>query len=189
MRWITGGPIPGRKFLFDWAARPVLRVAGSVLGSDLLERVGEFLVDLRTTYDGVAQRGREIEAILGEASILVVTTSDPAPVTEAMRFFRELPGLASAPSSVVFNRILPSDWAHVEIPTSTSPELTHNMERWSAETVRQQDTREEFSARYGAHVATIPWSPSSPTDIDGLAGLLDESTGIPWGDIGVSAPA
>lgn len=189
LRWITGGPLPGRRFLFNVAARPMLRLAGSILGSDLLERVAEFLVDLRTTYDGVAQRGREIESVLRAASILVITTSDPAPVGEAIRFYRELPGLASAPSSVIFNRILPADWAHVEIPGSTSSELAQNMERWSAETVRQQDTREEFSARYGAQVATIPWSPSSPTDIDGLAGLLDGSSGIPWDELGVSAPA
>ena len=189
LRWITGGPLPGRRFLFNRAARPVLRIAGSVLGSDLLERVAEFLVDLRTTYDGVARRGRQIEAVLDAASILVITTSDPAPLYEAIRFYRELPSLAAPPAAVVFNRILPPEWAHVEIPESTSPELAHNMERWSAETLRQQDAREEFSARYGANVATIRWSSSSPTDIDGLSGLLDDSTGIPWDSIGLELSA
>ena len=66
LRWITGGPLPGRRFIYDRAARPVLRVADNVLGSDLLERVAEFLIDLRTTYDGVAQRGREIERVMRE---------------------------------------------------------------------------------------------------------------------------
>ena len=74
LRWITGGPLPGRRFLYDRAARPLLRIGDSILGSDLLERVAEFLVDLRTTYDGVAQRGREIERVLQEASIVVITT-------------------------------------------------------------------------------------------------------------------
>ncbi|HET8739828.1 MAG TPA: ArsA-related P-loop ATPase, partial [Acidimicrobiia bacterium] len=37
LRWITGGPLPGRRFFFDRAARPVLRIADTILGSDLLE--------------------------------------------------------------------------------------------------------------------------------------------------------
>jgi arsenite-transporting ATPase len=185
LRWITGGPLPGRRFLFNRAARPVLRLAGSILGSDLLERVAEFLVDLRTTYDGVALRGRQIEDVLEKSAILVVTNSDPAPVREAIRFYRDLPGIASSPASVVFNRVLPDSWTHVVIPEGTSAELAHNMEQWSAEAIRQRDVREEFAARYVARVATIPWSPETPTDMDDLARLLEGSAGIRWADIGI----
>ncbi len=99
LRWITGGPLPGRKLFYNRAARPMLRVADSILGSDLLERVAEFLVDLRTTYDGVARRGREIERIMRESSIVVITTADPAPVSEAVKFYRELPGTRLCPQS------------------------------------------------------------------------------------------
>lgn len=189
LRWITGGPLPGRRFLFNTAGRPVLRIADSILGSDLLERVAEFLLDLRTTYDGVAQRGREIERVLRGSAILVVTTSDPAPVREAIRFYRELPGVATSPRAVVFNRILPDDWAHA-VPAPDAPtDLAHNLERWAAETVRQQTTRSEFSARYGAHVATIPWSMSPPTDLDGLDELLAGSRDMPWTDLGIPIDA
>lgn len=179
LRWLTGGPLPGRRFFFDRAARPVLRIADSILGSDLLERVSEFLLDLRTTYDGVARRGRDIERVLREASILVVTTADPAPVTEAVRFYRELPRLATTPAAVIFNRTLPDSWIGVSVPEGTIPQLVHNTERWSAETLRQRDAREEFSARYGASIATIPWRPAPPTDLDGLAGLMADSRGFP----------
>ena len=55
LRWLTGAGIPGREFFFDLAARPALRIADSVLGSNLLERVAQFLMDLRTTYDGVSR--------------------------------------------------------------------------------------------------------------------------------------
>jgi anion-transporting ArsA/GET3 family ATPase len=185
LRWITGGPLPGRRALFNLAGRPFLRIADTLLGSDLLERVAEFLLDLRTTYDGVSLRGREIESVLRSASILVVTTSDPAPVHEAIRFYRELPGLASSPEAVVFNRILPTRWADAVAPPGTSPALEHNLARWSAETVRQRDSREEFSTRYGARIATIPWSATPPTDLDGLAGLLDGAEGIPWESVGI----
>jgi anion-transporting ArsA/GET3 family ATPase len=164
----------------------MLRLADSVLGSDLLERVAEFLLDLRTTYDGVARRGREIEAVLRSASILVVTTSDAAPVNEAIRFYRELPGLASVPKAVLFNRILPPEWSTATAPPETPQHLAANLERWAAETVRQRDTREEFSARYGAHIATVPWLPTPPTDIVGLAALLQMAADLPWDDLGIS---
>jgi anion-transporting ArsA/GET3 family ATPase len=186
LRWLTGGPIPGRRALYNLTARPVLRIADSVLGSDLLERVAEFLLDLRTTYDGVAQRGREIERVLSAASTFVVTTSDPAPVREAIKFYRELPGLASTPVAVIFTRILPEEWADATAPPGTSPALEQNLARWSAETVRQRDSREEFSFRYGAHIATIPWSPHPPTDLNGLAGLVEDASRLPWAEVGIS---
>ncbi|MGH8915543.1 MAG: ArsA family ATPase [Acidimicrobiia bacterium] len=186
LRWITGGPLPGRRAFFNLAARPVLRIADAILGSDLLERVAEFLLDLRTTYDGVARRGRDIEQVLRSSAIFVVTTSEPAPVREAIRFYRELPGIASSPAAVVFNRILPDAWAGAAAPPGTSAVLEQNLARWSAEAVIQRDTREEFSSRYGAHVATIPWSSKPPTDLSGLAGLVDAAEGLPWAALGIS---
>lgn len=183
LRWITGGPLPGRRFFYNRAARPMLRVADTVLGSDLLQRVSEFLLDLRTTYDGVARRGREIETVLRDAATLVVTTADPAPVAEAVRFFRQLPDLASTPAAVVFNRALPKEWAGVKLDPDLSVEFARIAEQWSAETVRQADARDEFSARYGARVATVPWRANPPHDLAGLAGLLDDSEGVPWSDL------
>jgi len=180
LRWITGGPLPGRRFFYDRAARPMLRVADTILGSDLLQRVSEFLLDLRTTYDGVARRGREIETVLRDAATLVVTTADPAPVAEAVRFYRQLPDLASTPAAVVFNRALPLEWATASPDPSLPAELARITEQWSAETLRQADARDEFSARYGARVATVPWRPKPPTDLAGLADLMDSSDGIPW---------
>jgi anion-transporting ArsA/GET3 family ATPase len=180
LRWITGGPLPGRRFFYDRAARPMLRIADTILGSGLLERISEFLLDLRTTYDGVSRRGREIESVLKESSILVVTTADPAPVGEAVRFYRQLPDVASVPTAVVFNRALPDQWADIGPVSNLSAPVARVVEQWSAETIRQADARDEFSARYGAAVATVPWRPHPPTDLASLAGLLDDSAGIPW---------
>lgn len=180
LRWITGGPLPGRRFFYDRAARPMLRIADTILGSGLLERVSEFLVDLRTTYDGVARRGREIEAVLRDSTILVVTTADPAPVTEAVRFYRQLPDLASVPAAVVFNRALPPTWAGAEVDPGWSAGVSRVVEQWSTETLRQADARDEFSTRYGARVAMVPWQANPPTDLDGLGALLEQSNGIPW---------
>jgi anion-transporting ArsA/GET3 family ATPase len=187
LRWITGGPLPGRRFLYDRAARPVLRVADAVLGSDLLERVAEFLLDLRTTYDGVAQRGREIEKVMRDASTLVITTTDPAPLNEAIRFFRTLPGIASTPAAVVFNRSLPEAWS--VRPSRMAADVRAIVDLWSAETVRQRDFRQEFSSRYGATVASIPWSPRPPTDLAGLAELAANASGLPWHTLGIGFEA
>lgn len=183
LRWITGGPLPGRRFFFDRAARPVLRIADTILGSGLLERVSEFLIDLRTTYDGVARRGREIERVLRDASILVITTADPAPVSEAIRFYRQLPDVATVPEAVVFNRSLPPSWSAVTADPGLPATVSRVVEQWSAETVRQADARGEFSTRYGARVATVPWQPDTPTDLDGLGALLELSEGIPWSEL------
>ena len=62
-------------------------------------------MDLRTTYDGVSQRAKEIERLLRRSSTVVVTTSDPAPMGEAVRFFLELPDVAGRPAAVVFNAL------------------------------------------------------------------------------------
>src|SRR5690606_2806029 len=41
LRWLTGARLPGRRFLFDRTAKPMLRLADHVLGSNLLERIAE----------------------------------------------------------------------------------------------------------------------------------------------------
>ncbi len=144
----------------------------------MLERVAEFLFDLRTTYDGLSRRAAAIERHLQQASTLVVTTADPAPLREAERFFRQLPSVASPPAAVVFNRSLPDAWRTVKVPAGTSPELAGNLRRWSSEALRQAINREEFAARYTTRVATIPWQPESPTNLAALEALLEHSTGL-----------
>lgn len=184
LRLITGGPLPGRRFFYRRAGRPVLRVADTVLGSDLLERVAEFLLDLRTTYDGVASRGREIERILREAALFVITTTDPAPMEEAVRFFRELPTLASTPEAVIFNRALPEQW--IRPPVEVDPDVAQIVDLWSAEALRQRDFRETFSSRHQATVGSIAWSSIPPNNLDGLADLADSAIGVPWESLGIS---
>ena len=167
LRWMTGGAIPGRRALFRLTARPALRVADTVLGSDLLERVADFLMDLRTTYDGLARRAAQIEDHFREASTVVVATADPAPLREAARFYRDLPALVPRPDAVVFNRVLPASWHQPEPPTDGP--LVENLGRWGAEAHRQADAREEFAALWKTDVATVPWRPKSPTRLDDLA--------------------
>ena len=184
LRLITGGRIPGRNFFFNRGARPMLRFADQLLGSDLLERVAQFLMDLRTTYDGVASRSREIDSHLRKAKTVVVTTADPAPLTEATRFFLELPEVAAPPVAVIFNRSLPDRWT--AIPPSatanagaTNVALADNLTRWASESQRQHDARVEFAARYKAPLVTVPWLADAPNDLASLLALLQQTEGLP----------
>ena len=177
LRWLTGGKLPGRRFLFNRTARPALRVADSVLGAHLLEQIAQFLMDLRTTYDGVAHRSREIEQHLKRSTTVVVTTADPSPIREAVRFFRELPELAVRPSAVIFNRTLPESWIGAS-PGPAGVDLAHNLERWASEANRQRDMRAEFAARYRTDLATVDWQRHPPTDLDTLEALVAGATGL-----------
>ena len=98
-------------------------------GVHLLERIAEFFMDLRTTYDGVAKRGRHIERHMKRATTVVVTTSDPAPMREAVRFFHALPEVASRPAAVFFNRSLPESWIDAASPRHRRRPAT-NLIRW-----------------------------------------------------------
>lgn len=177
-RWITGGSLPGRRELFNLAARPALRIVDTALGSDLLERVTVFLFDLRTTYDGLRRRAGEIDRHFRRAITLVVTTSDPAPVAEAARFYRSLPEIAKPPRAVVFNRALPASWEQAKAPRGADQALVANLERWSREATHQRRVRSEFSARYGTPVVTVPWTPVAPTTLKALSQLIDGVEGL-----------
>ena len=177
LKWLTGGRLPGRRFFFDRGARPALRIADQVLGAGLFEQVAEFLMDFRTTYDGVSHQSREIEQHLQSAITLIVTTADPSPIKEAVRFFRELPGFAQRPSAVIFNRTLPDDWIDARAGR-VEPELAENLRRWGAEAARQMEFRTEFANRYRTELTTIGWRSTPPTDLDALADMIGSSAGF-----------
>lgn len=179
LRWLTGARLPGRRFLFNRTAKPMLRLADHVLGSNLLERIAEFFMDLRTTYDGVAKRARQIERHMRSATTLVVTTADPAPLREAGRFFKALPEVASPPVAVVFNRTLPESWISAKAPAGTDPALRENLARWGAESQRQRSARREMGERHGVIVTTVPWRRRPPTDLDALADLITGAQSLP----------
>jgi len=173
LKWLTGGSLPGRKLFYQFTARPALRIADVALGSELLEAVADFLLDLRAAYDGIAKRSKEIERLLRSAHTVVVTTADPSPIAEAARFFELEPG---PPEFVVFNRTLPEAWYGAESPVSGP--IAENLRRWGTEAHRQAAVRHRFSARWHIHPATIPWQSSAPTDLERLAAMIDSAEGL-----------
>ena len=160
----------------------MLRLADSVLGSDLLEDVADFLMDLRSMYDGVSKRARTIERALKRASILVVTTADPSPLREAHRFYDDLPDVAGRPLGVVFNRALPKAWATrtapPDLPPASRSAVVANLASWGAEAQRQRDAREAFAAMHDTGLAFVPWLSSPPIGLDGLRDLVKSAEGL-----------
>ena len=181
LRWLTGASMPGRRALYRVTARPALKLADAVLGGPLLEEIAEFLLDLRSLYDGLSRRARAIELHLREATSLVVTTAEPTPLREARRFFEELEDVAARPQTVVFNKQLPDVWEDARnlrspgIPPEVRAAARENMARWAAEVKLQSDVKQEFAARYGLHLIDVPWAQEAPTSVDHLADLMADS--------------
>jgi arsenite-transporting ATPase len=176
LRWLTGAGLPGRRMLYRVTTRPMLRLVDTVLGGPLLEDLAEFLLDLRTLYDGLRDRARIIERYLAEATTVVVTTAQPTPLLEARRFHQELPETASAPSVVIFNRSLPPQWAEpasfAKGRSAVDRALHDNFTNWSRETQRRIRLRSDFAAETGLRVAALPWLDRAPTTVDAVADLI-----------------
>ncbi|MGI9649471.1 MAG: ArsA family ATPase [Acidimicrobiia bacterium] len=184
LRWLTGARLPGRRGLFNLAGRPALRLADALLGGPLLEQVAEFLFDLRTTYDGITTKAVAIERHFAEATTVVVTTADPGPLHEALRFHEA----GIEPRLVIFNRALPEDWAGPVEPLAdgrSAAALNHNLERWALEVRRQEDARADFSGRVGTPLVTVPWLADAPVDLEGLRAVVAGSPGLSLQALGV----
>lgn len=181
LRWLTGARIPGRRMFYRRAARPMLRLADTLLGSALLEEIADFLLDLRTLYDGLAARAAAIDRLFGRATVLVATTDSPGSMREAGRFFSSLPEIDVSPHALIFNRALPDSWITARGPKGNTAEdeaLRENMARWGLEARRNRDARQEMAARLAVPMATVPWLRRPPTDISGLADLVAGADGL-----------
>ncbi len=184
LRWLTGASLPGRRAIYKVTARPALKLADAVLGGPLLEEIAEFLLDLRSLYDGLSHRAKAIELHLRKATSIVVTTAYPTPMREARRFFEDLPAEAGRPCTVVFNKQLPENWSGVrnlrnaDVDPQTRIALRDNLARWSEEVRRQHDVKQQFAARHSLELLNVPWAESAPTSVDALADLLDSAPGL-----------
>ena len=185
LHWLTGAQLPGRRFLYRFTGRPLLKIADTVLGGALLEDVAEFLLDLRTMHDRLSARAAVIQQHQQRATTVVVTTADPAPVAEVLRFFEELTEIAVAPSAVLLNRALPIEWAEAaRRPIRGIPDaevrgiLKANLTRWGGEARRQATSMEGIAERYGVPLLTVPWMSEPPTAVESLAGMLDGIDGL-----------
>ncbi len=185
LRWLTGSHLPGRNLLYRVTARPMLRLADTVLGGPMLADVADFLIDLRTMYDQLSNRSKTIERHLRGATTIIATTADPTPLREVGRFFEKLAGMRITPEAVLFNQTLPIAWIEAsgapDIGTRSVPaDVRVNLQRWASEARRQRDASEELAARFGVEVHEIPWSVPPPETLDDLASLVDSVEVARW---------
>jgi anion-transporting ArsA/GET3 family ATPase len=182
LKWLTGSRIPGRSVLFRFTAKPMLRLADTVLGGPMLSDVADFLLDLSTMYTSLSARSRTMERYLQQATTLIATTADPTPIHETKRFFKELGGISIQPAGIIFNLTLPMEW--VEAATKPIRGMTDadlrtkartNLRMWATEAQRQGDASAELSARYGAVMYRIGLVSPSPTTIDELHAMIKGS--------------
>lgn len=182
LKWLTGSRIPGRSVLFRFTAKPMLKVADTVLGGPMLSDVADFLLDLSTMYASLSARSRTMERYLQQATTLIATTADPTPMHETKRFFRELSGISIRPAGIIFNRTLPLDWVQAAtkpIRGVPDPDLRArarlNLRTWATEAQRQGDASAELSARYGAVMHRIGLVSPPPTTVDELRAMIEET--------------
>lgn len=187
LKWLTGSHLPGRSMLYRMTAKPMLKFADVVLGGPMLSDVADFVLDLRTMYDGLSVRTRTIDRYLRSADTIIATTADPTPINETRRFFDELGDIRIAPKAVLFNRMLPAEWitaAHGPYAPIDDPRLmaavTENLSAWASEAQRQVDAANELSARYAVPVFELPWTVPAPSNLDDLANLVAPASVADW---------
>lgn len=185
LKWLTGSNIPGRSMLYRVTAKPMLRLADTVLGGPMLSDVADFLLDLRTMYDQLSNRSKTIERHMRAAKTVLATTADPTPLHEVGRFFDELAGMNVVPSAVLFNQTLPERWIEAASqrggrPKGVSAAAAQNLDRWASEARRQRDASDELGARFGVAVHEIPWTVPPPDSLDELAQLIESVNVARW---------
>ena len=180
LTWLTGSRIPGRSVLFRLTAKPMLRVADTILGGPMLSDVADFLLDLSTMYTSLSARSRSMERYLQQATTLIATTADPTPIHETKRFFRELGGISIQPAGIIFNRALPLTWieaASKPIRGVEDPDLRSrarlNLRVWATEAQRQGDAAAELSARHDVAMHRIGLTSPAPTTVRNLQSMIE----------------
>jgi anion-transporting ArsA/GET3 family ATPase len=86
----------------------VIRRAGKLMGSQFLDDLGAFLLDIREVLGGFLSRAREIEAVLKQPDVgfILVMTPATAAVNEALYFARRLREAGSPLCCYIANRTL-----------------------------------------------------------------------------------
>ena len=86
----------------------IIRRAGKLMGSQFLDDLGAFLLDIREVLGGFLTRAREIEAVLKQSDVgfILVLTPATAAVNEALYFTRRLREAGSPLCCYIANRTL-----------------------------------------------------------------------------------
>lgn len=143
----TRGLLRAPRAIFDFAARAVLAAFDRVTGLHLLSDVHEFVRSFEGMYEGFAARARLIEEILRSptTAIVLITTAEPARITQSGGFIQDLHRMGLRVNQVIVNRLLPQPPNPAELKGArlSSPLICKlEQSKTELETLRQRESRE-----------------------------------------------
>ncbi len=173
----------------------VIRRAGRLMGSQFLDDLGAFLLDIREVLGGFLARAREIEAVLKQPDVgfVLVLTPAAAAVSEALYFARRLRETGSPLCCFIANRTLPEpgnctnaslragieslsalrDLSQEELDLATA--CLARMAEFLGKIARAQKQELERLSREapGIEITTVPLLPHDVSNIDSLRAIAD----------------
>lgn len=107
-RWLVA-PARGGLKIVNFAAQPILRTIGRVIGADVLADAVEFFRAFEGIEDGFRDRARRVDRLLrsDETKYVVVASPRSDTVSEAVYFTEQLQRAGVATSGLVINRVQP----------------------------------------------------------------------------------
>jgi anion-transporting ArsA/GET3 family ATPase len=173
----------------------VIRRAGRLMGSQFLDDLGAFLLDIREVLGGFLARAREIEAVLKQPDVgfVLVLTPAAAAVSEALYFARRLRETGSPLCCFIANRTLPEPGNHTAASLRASLLSLPSLRDLSQEELdlataclarmaeflgkiahAQKQELERLSREApGIEITTVPLLPHDVSSIDSLRAIAD----------------
>ena len=178
----------------------IIRRAGKLMGSQFLDDLGAFLLDIREVLGGFLVRAREIETVLKQPDVgfVLVMTPDAGAVNEALYFARRLRETGLPLCCFIANRTLTD-------PASCTPEVLRAglrslpaLRDLPAEEMDRASSRLAYLAEYlgkiagaqkqelerltreapGVDITTVPLLPHDVSSIDSLRAIADRLTSV-----------
>jgi anion-transporting ArsA/GET3 family ATPase len=173
----------------------IIRRAGKLMGSQFLDDLGAFLLDINQVLGGFLIRAREIEAVLKQPDVgfVLVMTPETAAINEALYFAKRLRESGSPLCCYIANRTL-ADPGPVSIEAireglSTLPDLKDSAASELSEAASKVAHLAEYLTRIacaqrrelerlasespGVEITTVPLLPHDVSSIDSLRAIAD----------------
>jgi anion-transporting ArsA/GET3 family ATPase len=172
----------------------IIRRAGKLMGSQFLDDLGAFLLDIRQVLGGFLVRAREIEAVLKQPDVgfVLVMTPETASVNEALYFARRLRESGSPLCCYIANRTLTDpgrmgpdqlrdglsglpEMKTASVDFSEATEKLSHLADYLSRIARAQAQELERLAREspGVEITTVPLLPHDVSSIDSLRAIAD----------------
>jgi len=170
----------------------ILRRAGKLMGSQFLDDLGAFLLDIREVLGSFLLRAREIEAVLKQQDVgfVLVMTPETAAVNEALYFARRLRETGSPLCCYIANRVLQEPGPCTEeivrqkisgLGDVAADDVEHaaaklaSLSAYLGKIARAQAYEIERLARESpsVHITTVPLLPHDVSNIDSLRAIAD----------------